>query len=140
MELHQICNTVNKSNLKRNSPKCLLVNDKTINTPIEIAEAFNNFFASVGPNLASSFPKVSEKNYRKFLKNKVSSSFYLSPPQDTEVFDIIMSLKSKKSCGPDNISNIFIRACRSFHINSYFNIVLRTFTERRYIFQLFKNC
>ena len=51
----------------------------------------------------------------KFMKNKVPSSIYFSPPQETEVFDIIMSLKPKKSCGPDDIpvSNIFIRAAAS---------------------------
>ena len=78
-----IKSVINKSNLNKNSPKCVSVNDKITNTPIEITEAFNNFFASVRPNLASSFPKVSENNYLKFIKNKVSSSIYLSPPQDT---------------------------------------------------------
>ena len=47
------------------------------------------------------------------LRKDVSSSIYLSPPQETKVFDIIMSLKPKKSCGPDDISNIFIRAAAS---------------------------
>ena len=95
-----IKSVINKSNLTKNFPKCILRNDEITNTPIEIAEAFNNFFASVGPNLAS-FPKVSENNSMKFMKNKVSSSIYLSPPQETEVFDIIMSLIPKKSC-PDH--------------------------------------
>ena len=108
-----IKSVINKSNLNKNSPKCLLVNDKITNTPIEIADAFNNFFASVGLNLASSFPKVSENNYLKFMNNKASSSIYLSPPQDTNVFDNIMSLKPKKSCGRDDISNIFMRTAAS---------------------------
>ena len=47
----------------------------------------------------------------KFIKNKVlvSSSIYLSPPQEIEVFDIIISLKPKKSCGPDDIGNMGLK-------------------------------
>ena len=38
---------------------------------------------------------------------------YLEPPVNTEIFDIIMSLNPKKSCGPDGISSIFVRAAAS---------------------------
>ena len=38
---------------------------------------------------------------------------YLEPPVNTEIFDIIMFLNPKKSCGPDGISRIFVHAAAS---------------------------
>ena len=38
---------------------------------------------------------------------------YLETPVNAEIFDIIMSLNPKKSCGPDGISRIFVHAAAS---------------------------
>ena len=47
------------------------------------------------------------------MKNSICSSIYLEPPQIDKIFKIILSLNPKKSCGYDNISNVFIRAAAS---------------------------
>ena len=46
------------------------------------------------------------------MNQKVASSMFLQPPTHTEVFNIIHSLRLRKSSGHDNIDSYFIRiAC-----------------------------
>ena len=47
------------------------------------------------------------------MKNSICSFIYLEPPQIDKILKIILSLNPKKSCGYDNISNVFIRAAAS---------------------------
>ena len=44
---------INNKNNNVNSPKCIIDNDKTINSSTEIANVFNKYFSNIGKNLAS---------------------------------------------------------------------------------------
>ena len=108
-----IRSVINNKNNNVNSPKCIIDNDKTINSSTEIANIFNKYFSNIGKNLASSCNNSLKTDFTKFMKNSICSSIYLEPPQIDEIFKIILSLNPKKSCGYDNISNVFIRAAAS---------------------------
>ena len=104
---------INPNKIKsKNSIKTLTVDKKQISGDQAIADAMNNFFSSVGKNLAS---KVSgEKGaFKKFLKNRNPHSIELKEASDEEVYKIIMSLNGNKSCGDDGIRPSHLKQCVS---------------------------
>ena len=108
-----IRSVINNKNDNIKSPKCIIDNNKTTTSSIEISNILNKYFSNIGKNLASLCNNSLNTNFTKFIKNSVSSSIYLEPPQIDEIFKIILSLNPKKSCGYDDISNKFIRAAAS---------------------------
>ena len=104
---------INPNKIKsKNSIKTLTINNKQISDDQAIADAMNDFFSSVGKNLAS---KVSgEKGtFKKFLRNRNPHSMELKEASDEEVYKIIMSLNGNKSCGDDGIRPSHLKHCVS---------------------------
>ena len=52
-------------------------NGKTLEDPSEIANAFNEYFISIGPSLANTIDK--NNNSRKYLRNASESRLYFEP-------------------------------------------------------------
>lgn len=75
---------------------------------LEISNEFNDFFCSVGHDLASSIN--SDRNITKFgtLTNH-SSSIFLQPTTDQEIILLIRDLDVNKAPGPDNITVSFVK-------------------------------
>ena len=67
-----------------------------------MANAFNNYFANVGLNLASLIPAIN-KSPLEYLKNPSTKNFYLFPITPTEIETQISNLKSGKAAGPYSI-------------------------------------
>ena len=67
-----------------------------------MANIFNNFFTFISAKIKESI-KYSHKHFCNFLKNRSEDSFSLSPTDKYEVINIISSLGSKKSTGPNSI-------------------------------------
>ena len=67
--------------------------------------------------LANSIP-LPDHDYDKYINNKPSNpnSIFLTPCDDEEILMIIKSLKSKSSCGIDNISNKLIKKNWNSHM------------------------
>ena len=82
----------------------LLVNGKNITDDHQIAEAMNNFFCTVGKDLAEKLrkPKTSFSDY---LKKPQIKRFTIAPFSETLVTEIVERLNKHKSPGPDGISN-----------------------------------
>ena len=68
-----------------------------------IANAFNDFFANIGPNLAKTIPN-SEKHYSKFLQDNLEKSIFLSPTSCHEIVEIANTLKAKVSLDKDDLN------------------------------------
>ena len=77
------------------SPTMLVVNNKTFRDKQNIAHQFNNFFVSIGPDLANNIRNTGE-DVTKFICNSPSSTFFLSPVTRAEVSKRLSSLDSKK--------------------------------------------
>ena len=76
----------------------------------EITEHFNNYFVEIGHLIAAKSDSSSEKtDFKFFLKNSVSETIVLDPPQPIEVFNAINSLNLHKASECDNISSFFLR-------------------------------
>ena len=78
-----------------------IINNKTETDPMMIAKGFNNYFANIGPTLAS---KINNDNvsHRDFISSDMNASLFLEPTNVTEIKLIIHELKEGAS-GRDGI-------------------------------------
>ena len=71
-----ICEVTGKQKNKINIPEYFCNGNETVSGDRKIAEGFNNFFSSIGPDLAKLIPP-SEGNFSSFLGKKVDANFIL---------------------------------------------------------------
>ena len=69
---------------------------------MEISNIYNSNFLSIASKTKLNI-LFSHKHFLDFLKNKSNISFFVSPTDKTEIENIISSLDSNKSVGPNNI-------------------------------------
>ena len=79
-----------------------LDNGDTITNPYDIANTFNNYFASIAETTKKSI-KYSHKHFSDYLSNESSSTMFLQPTDKEEISNIISSLNSNKASGPNSI-------------------------------------
>ena len=107
--------------LKNNSdslPTCLFDNGSSITDPSQIANVFNSYFSTIGETLQSKIHS-SYLNFTKYLKNPNIHSFFISPTDSTEVYNLIASMKNGKAYGPNSIPTVVLK-----HFNSEISVVL----------------
>ena len=78
------------------------VNNTGLTDAKSIADAFHNYFSTIGPNLAANIPTVNTSLYN-FLSNSSNpqlNSFYLSPTNLAEIEQIIGNVNPNKAIGP----------------------------------------
>ena len=88
--------------LYHSSPPSISYNNKTVTSPFEIANAFNNYFSNIALNIQSSI-KYSAKEFHEFPPPLNITSFFMSPTHKNEIISIISVLDSQKASGPNNI-------------------------------------
>ena len=98
--LGNIINPNKKS--KQNKIDKMYVNGEYIEDDELISNHMNNYFCNIGINLANELPPGGD--YKKYLKNKVPHTMFLSPIGEMEISKEISKMNSNKSPGPDNIS------------------------------------
>ena len=79
-----------------------LDNGDTITNPYDIANTFNNYFASIAETTKKSI-KYSHKHFSDYLSNESISTLFLQPTDREEIVNIISSLNSNKASGPNSI-------------------------------------
>ena len=84
------------------TPSLITKDEKYINDPVSIANTFNNFFTSVAKIVHSKI-KFSHKSFKKFLSSEITDSFIITSTNKEEIYKIISSLNTNKSCGPNSI-------------------------------------
>ena len=113
---------LNIQNISAEIPKTLSVDGTTISNPMEISNIFNNYFSSIATKLNISF---SQKHFSDFLKNRSTISFFVSPTDKTEIEDVMSSLDSNKSVGPNSIPTKILKLLKddiSSQLSEIFNI------------------
>ncbi|ELU10826.1 hypothetical protein CAPTEDRAFT_200270 [Capitella teleta] len=85
----------------------ITINDCTVSEPIEIAQHFNEYFSSIGNNLASSLP-INHLDPMRYMNPNTPRSLFLSPVTSNELYTIISNLKDA-SAGIDDIKPIIIK-------------------------------
>ena len=97
-------NTLNRRKKKRECPQEFkLSNGDTISDPKQIAEAFNNYFVSIGS--ADKQITMQKKEYTSYLSGKSNSKHVFNSITEESVMHIIDNLKPKISTGVDGSSN-----------------------------------
>ena len=97
--IRQLITLKSKSKVHPNTVK---VKVKDITNPTGIANAFNNLFINIGPNLSKTILD-SSKPFKNFLKNSSLNSFLLKATSEDEVYKLISQLNKGKALGPLSI-------------------------------------
>ena len=112
-DVKQTWNVINKAlgrgNNKENIPKYFVSNGHILSHNLDIANGFNDFFSSVGPNLANDIPP-SNINFEDFLTAGTDESFTFANITKEIILDNLKKLKSKSSSGPDNVSSKLLKS------------------------------
>ena len=92
---------------KKTSSNIFYHDGKILKDEIEIDNAFNNYFTSIGPSLANKFEQ--NNNYLKYLNDAPNCRLYFEPVKEHYIIKIIDKLKNKNSSGIDGISDSLIK-------------------------------
>ena len=77
---------------------------KTLTNDFEIANGFNDYFASIGQEMADSMPDTpGYEEYLKFTKHR----FSLEPLETSDLEEIMTKQQPKLSCGLDSIGLVW---------------------------------
>ena len=102
-----IKDVIYRNNKKKLQSKFKL-SDGTMTTDLKlVTEKFNDFFVNVGPTLARKIPEQ-DRNPEDFMQARAVFSLYLEPVTETEVTNLINSLKSSAP-GFDSISSSILK-------------------------------
>ena len=85
----------------------LSVNNKRICNAGEIAEAFNQYFASIGTKLGEKLG--GGDGYVDYLTQPQSANFFITPTNEHEVYNEVSKLPNKTSAGIDGISQKLLK-------------------------------
>ena len=91
-------------------PFSINLNGHSISDKQRIIKEFNFFFSNVGEDLANNFADNDPNIFKKFLTNKMGSSFSMEPPRVNEVFNLINSLSLYKSIELPYVTKHYIHA------------------------------
>ena len=91
--------------------------------PLHIANAFNNFFANIGPRLAQTIQYNGHKNVSSFLLQRVMFSFEFDVVTEDTVGKYIDKLAPKTSCGYDDISTKLLKRIKDI-ILEYLTVII----------------
>ena len=110
-KLWQLINRViGKETNKLNSIESLRIDNLISYDGEKITNTFNEFFASVGPNLAKK-QECSAHDLNAYLQGLKlhSKSIFLTPTTKEEIMGLLKGLPNKTSSGYDNISNLLLK-------------------------------
>ena len=114
--LREILNMNNPSSKKK---LIFDINNKTTTDPNEIATGFNNFFVTIGPQLAKNIK--SDINPLSYVKS-VNNSMVLTDVTSTEVRNVIASLKNSSS-GYDEFPPFVGKSCVEAYIKPLTHLI-----------------
>ena len=89
-------------NLSSDNLKSLSSNCSTMTNQVEISNVFKNYFITIAKKGKESINTL-HKHFSGFLKKRYQDFFFLSPTSKSEIQNIISSLDSNKSVGPNRI-------------------------------------
>ena len=89
------------------------IRNKSIYCKQKIADEFNLFFTKIGSNLASDIITPDGKYFTDYLQRPFTIDFDFIEVTETDINEIIISLKPKKSSGYDKISTSLLKKIKS---------------------------
>jgi hypothetical protein len=96
---------IKKDNANSSYPNEFIDNNNIKTDKIDIANGFNKFFTSIGPDLAKQIDvNVEKSNIVETMKKHITNSMFLASIEEHEVIDILNNFKNKKSTDHNGIS------------------------------------
>ena len=90
----------------------ILNNGNSIHDPLELSEAFNDYFSNIGPRLANEIHvNDSCPSYVDYLSGTCDSRFELKTTTVSAVFSLLSKLSKSKATGLDKIPARLLRDC-----------------------------
>ena len=100
-----VLNTViNKKMCQNELPKHFECNGEDVSDTSIIANKFNNFVATIGPNLANALPAVEGASIGDYMGEHNINSMFLTPVVENEIINIVKLCRPKNSKDCDDIS------------------------------------
>ena len=94
--------------IKQESIEKIVINNETVTNAIEIADNFNNFFASIGKKTVEKVNST-EKSFKDYLPPAACNSLMFIPTDPVEVLEIIETMSNKESQDSRGISCKLLR-------------------------------
>ena len=95
------------------TPPKICINEQITSNSSEIATSFNDYFCSIGSNIASKLPLNDVDSVKDCLQNRVIPSIFLEKVTETEIMNYISKLKTNKAGGYDEVSSDFVKLSSS---------------------------
>ena len=99
---------IDRKQCRKKIPGSFKMGGKTVTNKKEIANAFNDYFASIGKEMADAQPNV--PGFDEYLKI-TEARFQLEPMVEADVMEIMKLQQPKLSCGLDSINNRVVKTC-----------------------------
>jgi len=99
----KLINELRNQPAKNSSVDSLVVDDVLITDEKDIADTFNDHFASIGAAVAETVP-TTDINFREFLTNPICNSLFLQPVSPAQITEAIRLIANKPSTDVNEIS------------------------------------
>ena len=126
---------IDRKQCRHKMPSNFIVNGKTVQNKKNIANAFNNYFASIGKSMADDLPTVD--GYEEYLRSNYIEEFFLLAVEEKEVESIMRHQQPKLSCGIDTINNRIVKSS-SIALAKPMTIVINKSIEEQKVSSVFK--
>ena len=103
--------SLNRHKKKSDLPLSFFHNIRELTIPIDIANAFNSYFAVIGRNIAAALDSdhIKDQTYSTYLNTPHRSEWQFKCVSDQEIIIAIDNLEIKSSTGCDGISNKLLK-------------------------------
>ena len=99
---------INPHKMRRQTTiKKLIINNDEYSENKAIANKINEYFSTVGENLAGKFKTTN--SYKTYIKDRIPNSFYLTPTTVEETLREISKLDTNKAGGDDNLKPSLVK-------------------------------
>ena len=97
-----IKNIINFRTMTKGQPTSMMIDNKLITDPTNIAECFNNYFSSIAEKLQQNLT-FGNNNFSKYLNEPLNNNFLFKSVDSNEFILIIASFENSKASGPLSI-------------------------------------
>ena len=125
---------IDRKQSRHTNPATFILKGQALNTQEGIANGFNNYFASIGEEMADSLPTVT--GYEEYLQN-TPFRFRLEPVEATDIEEIMKKQQPKMSCGLDSINNKIVKTA-SLQLATPMSIIVNKSIREGYVPSIYK--
>ena len=109
-----ISETLNRNKSKHDMPSLFTHEGRNLADSLEIANAFNVYFANIGKNLSSQIEQNNvNADYKQYLTSPTKETLQFKCITKDYTFKAIDNLESKNSSGHDGISNTLLKIIKN---------------------------